>query len=594
MRRGTVAYEFDPSHVRVVADLLERIEGSGCDLMKVWERLAGDENYKHLSETLRAEIDFIFVYELQENFDSAGEVNLVESGLSLTATRRMSETPAGAWTLWSQVIERLQAPVCNAHISDILLTAKVLTKPDHAASIIAWYLTVAENAEISTQEIALSLARANTIARARGMGEEQRVRAAMHLRSEFFGNNPGNSGPAMTLLAALSVPRRGGEFGPDERESIHSRLVAIGELSTNFVDEVSKTLLRLAEGATELESARRWHVQQYLSFATSTDLGMQKMHHAQTAADLASSYGLSDLRDDAVLIMQSVDQESMGWETVATETIISKNAFRAHLRKFRRSRNWEHALTVFLGGPSPSGDHEENVRNAERTAVGSVRAFVTRTDFGAHGLPERTNGDFLAEEIARAETMMLTITSTLLALELENVRDHFAPPGADRIAEWMVNAFSVDALLVSQFSKSLSLHWTGEFSDSARLSIPLIENAARSLLLALDEPLYRTERGKSPGRFPSMDFYVDALEKRNFDPDWIWALRTTLLSHGMNLRNLAAHGFTMDFTANQSALLLRLAGLFCAMPVVMDQSELASPTNVTRRRLRRRIGWVWS
>lgn len=587
-------YEFVSSHVQVVADLLDRIEGSGCDLMKVWERLASDEAYTHLGETLRAEIDFIFVYELQENFDSAGEVKLVESGLSLTATRRMSETPAGAWMLWSQVIEILQAPVTKAHIADILLTAKVKTNPDHAASTIVWYLTVAENTEISTQEIALSLARANTIARARGMKEEQQVRAALHLWSESFGNRPATSGPALTLLAALSVPRRGSVMGPKERESIHNRLVALGELSTNFVDEAGKTLRRLAEGAMELESANRWHVQQYLAFANSTDLGMQKMHHAQTAADLAISYGLSDLRDDAVLIMQSVDQKSMGWKTVETKTVISRNVFRAHLRRFRRARNWEHALTVFLAGPSPSGDHERNVRNAESNAAGSIRAFVTRIDFGTHGLPERTNGDFLDEEIARAETIMLTMTSSLLALELEKVRDHFSPPGADRIAEWIVDAFSADALLASQFSKSLSLHWAGDFSESARLSIPLIEKAARSLLLALDEPLYRTERGKSPGRFPAMDFYVDALEKRNLDPDWVWALRIALLSHGMNLRNLAAHGFAMDFTASQSALLLRLAGLFCAMPIGMDQSELASPTIMTRRRLRRRIGWIWS
>lgn len=588
-----MAYEFDPSHVPVVADLLDRVAESAPDLMKSWERLADLEEYQLLGEDLRAEMDFLFVYELQEDLGSAGEVKLVESRLSYTATRPMSETPASAWRLWSQVTAALRSPVIHAHIADILLTAKVQRKPEHAASTIAWYLKVSEIVEIPAQEVALALGRANTIARSRGMAEEITVRAAMHLRSAAFGGNRATSGPALTLLAALSVPPRGGVFELNERESVRRRLLALGESSSTFIDEIAKTLARLADTAAELEFARRWHVEQYLMLANSADHGMRKMFHAQTAADLAGNYGLQDLKDAAVLVMQSVDRDSMGWETVATEGTMSKNVFRAHLRRYRRARNWGHALMVFLAGPSPSGDHQSNIRSAERAATGSIRALVTRTVFGTHGLPERTNGEFMDDEIVRAETIMLSTTSILLNLELEHVRDRFSPPDADLIANWMVDSLSADVTLARQFSNSLVLHWDAKFSDSARLSIPLIESAARGLLLSLDEPLYRTQQGKSPGRFPAMDFYVDALSDRNLDPDWVRALRVTLLSPGMNLRNLAAHGFQMDFSASQSALLLRLAGLFCAMPIGMGQDRLESQPVLPRKRLRRRLGWVW-
>ncbi|WP_426939744.1 hypothetical protein [Pseudarthrobacter sp. S6] len=318
------------------------------------------------------------------------------------------------------------------------------------------------------------------------------------------------------------------------------------------------------------------------------------MHHAQTAASLATDYGIADLKDAATLVMQSVDRDSMGWETVASKETFSKNAFRAHLRRYRRARNWNYALMVFLAGRSPSGDHEAHIKSAKEAANGSIRAATSRTVYGSHGLPERTDADFMSEEIAQAATFDVSLSAILLALELEFIRDRFSPPPAKKVADWMVDDLSADAAQANHFSRSLALHWAESYSDSARLSIQLIESAARSLLLTLDEPLYRTERGDSPGQFPALGFYVEALAKRDLDPDWVRALRVTLLSPGMNLRNLAAHGFMLDFTAQQSALLLRLAGLFCAMPIDLDQVTLESPPKAARRRLRRRLGWVWS
>lgn len=233
-----MAYEFDPLDVQVVADLLDRVEHPTGDLMKSWERLWLDEEYQLLDESLRAEIDFTFSYELQEDFGTAGEVALVQSGPSLTATRPMSETPPGAWTLWAQVSDILQAPAIRAHLADILLTARVKAKPEHAASIIASYLGLSDLAGISAQQVALSLARANSIARFRGMTEELAVRAAMRDQSEEYGGSPDTTGPALTLLAALSALPRGGTIEPAERAALGKRLMALGETTSFYIDEV--------------------------------------------------------------------------------------------------------------------------------------------------------------------------------------------------------------------------------------------------------------------------------------------------------------------------------------------------------------------
>ncbi|AFR28668.1 hypothetical protein [Arthrobacter sp. Rue61a] len=589
-----MTYEFNPTDVQVVSGLLGKVATPADEVLKVWEQLSLAEEYRLLDENLQAEIDFVFSYELQEDFGTAGDVNLVQSALSVTATRPMSETPPGAWSLWAEVYDILRPSTIRTHVADILLTARVRPKPEHATSTVTCYLEVAELEGVTAQQVALSLARANTIARSRKMTEEVAVRQAMYAKSEVLANRSETSGPALTLLAALSAARRGVSIPGEEREMIRSRLLNIGGASTFFTDEIAKSLARLADSPAELASARRWHVEHYLARARAEDHGMAKMHHAQTAVSLASDYGFSDLKNAAVLVMQSVDHDSMGWESIHHDVRLSKNAFRAHLRRYNRARDWSHALMTFLASPSPSGDHEANKRRARRAATGSIRSLITRTVYGVHGLPERTNDDFMEEEITRTETMNLSTTSILLALELEHIRMRFSAPPAEGVALWMVETLSADGSLARLFSESLALHWAENYSHSARLSIPLVESAARGLLRSLDEPLYRTQRGDSPGRFPAMDFYVDALAKRELDPDWVRALRMTLLTPGMNLRNLAAHGFMMDFSEQQSALLLRLAGLFCAMPNNLDPQSLEAMPTMTRSRLRRRLGWVWS
>ena len=589
-----MAYEFVPSHVQIVADVLDKVAGSTSDLLEAWQVLWADEDYKLLDEELRVEIDFLFAYELQEDYGNPSTVRLVEPGLSFTATRVISETPASAWTLWSDVGTIAKHPAIGAHIADALLTARVRSSPEHAASVVLLYMEAAELSQASAQQVALSLARANYIARSRGMLDELSVRAAMLRRIEALGADAATSGPALTLLTALAISPRGGDFEPGERELVRTLLFALGDAAITHVDEIGKTLIRSAEDEAEQEFAKRWHVARYLLLAQAADHGMQRMHHAQTAADLATAYGLLDLRDTAVQVMQSVDHDSMGCKTAGFNMPMSKNGFRAHLRKYRHARSWNYAFTIFLAGNSPSGDYEANVKTAERAASGSIRALISRTVYGSHGLPERTNADFMVEEITRTETIALNVSAILLALELEYVRDRFSRPQTDRIADWMVDSFSADGTLAKFFSESVTLHWDGKFSDSARMSIPLVERAARELLLALDEPLYRTQRGESPGRFPSLDFYLDALAKRDLDPNWVRAIRVTLLTPGMNLRNLSAHGFSMHFSENQSALLLRLAGLLCAMPLGPEPSGLQSPPDAARRLLRRRLGWIWS
>jgi hypothetical protein len=87
--------------------------------------------------------------------------------------------------------------------------------------------------------------------------------------------------------------------------------------------------------------------------------------------------------------------------------------------------------------------------------------------------------------------------------------------------------------------------------------MPRIEAAVRSLLLLLDEPIYRVEEDKSLGQFPGLGAMLPLLDKHGFDPDWSSFIRALLLTPGRNLRNLGAHGFLQDVDKQTAALVIR-------------------------------------
>ncbi len=76
-----MAYEFNPADVQVVSGLLEKVATPSDELLKIWAKITFAEEYKLLDHSLRAEVDFVFLYELQEDFGTADDVNLVQSAL---------------------------------------------------------------------------------------------------------------------------------------------------------------------------------------------------------------------------------------------------------------------------------------------------------------------------------------------------------------------------------------------------------------------------------------------------------------------------------------------------------------------------------
>jgi hypothetical protein len=583
-------YRFDPGHPAVIAELLDRCANGSYDTVAAWTAAWSDAAYATLEPPLRLEVDLLFTMELEEDFSRAGVVQLVESSMKSTSARALSDTPEAAWLLRAGLLSELTSNIMRAHLADVLLTGRRDTRTAHAELTVDCYVARARDSSEDVHQRALAYARASTIARQRNMSREQSIRTeALTLARETV-RSEDTRAAALTLLAVLAVPAKDGSTSASERAEVRSLLVGLASTLTH-IDETVRLLRLVADDDGDKIAALRLHIERYIAEARSDPLGARKMHFAYRAMQLAEQYEQFDLRDEAAVVLQSSGKD-IKLASFRTEVRRSRNHLRGMLGRYKRARNWGSAYAVFLAGDSPTGQHARNLAEARSTGRGLL-SLISNVALGPHNLPTRTGADPVDERLRKVERVLLVKSATELGVELDYIRDRFAIPTREEFAAWMSTTFGTDDELNTLLADAQVRHWEGDYSGASRVSIPLIEAAARALLLALDEPVYRAERGARQAQFPTMDFYVQSLEDNGLDIDWVRAIRATLLSDGLNLRNLYAHGFKLQFGENESALLLRIAGLLCALPGTLDRTELATPTTPPRRGLRRRLGWVW-
>lgn len=593
-------YLYESGHGEVAARILDRVGATASDPREISLACHVDAEFSELPLGLQSELTTLLGFELDDDAtDGSVALTPLSGQRTFLQVRPIRAATRESHNLWRSMLASTNLPILIALLRDSLLTSGAETGVEHAARLVAAYTSLGADGSVDNLHRALAIARANTIARRRRMPEEESIRkeALRFARPAIDDNMP--DGVIARMAVALSVAPATYTMADDERAQIRAVLdqAATRYRDPSSADWIADCRRNLATTDSERLEATHEQVEMYLATAESEDVGFRRMHWAAAAAAVASRYGDTESRDRAVRIMQSVPPATMGWKSHESTVILPTSALRRYVRRYKLAADWRHALRIFLASNSPAGSHDQNVATSRASSAGSIRGLVSRVTFGSHGLPERSGGDFDEEELVRTEQFAIGTHGILLDLELTEIERRFGRPAESEIASWLCVTFGCDPVHASQFAHALHLQWRGEPSDSARLAIPLIEAGARRLLLLLDEPIYRLERGASPGRFPAMDVYVDKLEGLNLDVDWVRALRTTLLDPGMNLRNMAAHGFKFDFASSEAAVLLRLAGLFCAMPIEQesesDREMLTRPTIGARRTLRRRLTWTW-
>lgn len=593
------AYQFEPDDVISVTSILHRLDETTHNLLQLASACSADDEFKSLRPTLQGEVTTLLGYELeQSNEGRSVQFSPMNEHRNWSMIRPLNQTPDAAIYLWQGLSQASLGLPLQAQLNDLLLSVRKVTSPEHAMKTIETYISVASDAATLQINRALCLTRANTLARERKMAVQEELARQACLTEAQRQLQVGELAGIAIVLEAVSHEPACYTMSNAELADISETLKLAQKFYTHphSMDWLFNARQRVARRDEERLEATRDHVNALLDAVEAEPTGWVKLVYAQEAEQVAKRFGDKQSRRNAIRVMQRIAAtEDMGWQTAEFKFIFPKSAIRSELQKYKYAAGWEDALRIFLASRSPSGSYASNLKLAERNSRNSIRSLISRVSFGSHNLPERENEDFSASELVMYEQVSLRTRGNILAAELELMNDKFSFPARLNMASWFVTTLRSGPESATHFADAFHLYLEDRYSDCARLCIPAIEHSARNLLILLDEPIFRTEQGNSPGRFPSMDFYLKALEKNGLDIDWVRALKTTLLSPGMNLRHKFAHGFQLEFSADESALLLRLLGLLCAMPSNTNATVLDKPLSLPRSRLKRklRVGWMW-
>lgn len=546
-------------------------------------------------------------YEFEELTGAWGEVTLGRRFSSATGDWPPAFDQVGdaEKRCWSGLAERVRSPLALAHFKDLTLQTGAAQGRERALEVIDLYLQLSRVESLDNYYRASCLRRAWTLARRFGLGDHEE--AARHALFDFSGaaTRVWNASPAVIFraLEPLAVaPRRGAFVDPSRAEVLD--LLALVEAAhpadVTTLEAVFQAREAGALGDPDRELARRRLVSGYMQVAAVTE-GLVKQHWLHTAAQAAQRFGLTDLRREAVSALQSIDLSELGLRSVSHEVLIPRYAFDARLGQYRKSRDTETALALWLTTPAPTGSYERNSASVARQGLGLLD-LVSRSILDQYGLPVRTSTgpeSGRSEALERLESATSASQAILLARELLAIGREYGPIAETHVVATLVSRFGSDHRLTASWLSALCSFWDGRPGDSARAAFPLIEAATRGLLLSLGDPLYRIETGAAGGRFPSLETYADHLEQHDFDQDWLRTIRGPI----SDLRNALAHGHLLDPSAEDAALLLRVAGLLVAISppdsTTVDQNEvvarLRDPVKVAARsaRLRRRWRLVW-
>ncbi|WP_160050482.1 hypothetical protein [Nocardiopsis sp. FR4] len=575
--QGPLPYVHDPDLVPVFVQLVDSACEDAHDFHAVSIRLrqlATGLNPQISSAAVR-ELLMTFSYSLQSTpiGSSKPDTSLVPLKGPSYFPRPLNDADDQTRALWVDLTSAVTHPVARARCADILFALKLArNRRDAAEQAVRAYLdTVGGSFQVYEQ--GEGLLRALTLARSVGLSElEQQVVSAMMDMTENALRTDDTSYVAVPLLDSLAAPSRRKKAQPADPKVDDLLDVALQAYTeSHVVKEVADIVRRRAAGdEARIQRASEAQIHALLKEADNAREALIKVYYLNEAASTARQFGVWHLEEVAVSRLQSAPP--VEWKTLETEFKVPSEIFRNYLIPYGRARSWQEALRFWLQSECPSGSVSSNEELARKQqGVSVVEQLATTVKFGPEGFPKRVSSgeeDSLQRQRVHAESVKIQLSGVLLSSALDVMRTRFGVPSQEDL-EACISETGTHSALAEALAKAFQLYWVGEFAASVHLAVPKIEASARSLLLELNEPMYRAAVGDSDGQFPGLGVFLDKLEENDFDPDWGRFLRVFLLKDGHNVRNLIAHGFMHEVDRETAALALRA----CALLVLLVSDE---------------------
>jgi hypothetical protein len=315
---------------------------------------------------------------------------------------------------------------------------------------------------------------------------------------------------------------------------------------------------RRTKDTGRLQALNREEVQAHLDDAKRSN-SMSRIIHLETAARIARERGVTDLGDEAIRALQNTNIEEIPLQRFTTELEIPQNRVNAQVEHLlSHATTWLDAAMRIVGAGPPSGDFDTNKRNAENhDKEFSLSGVLPPKMLGGDRIPRyepTTDHERADARITELEVLALTYTTSVVFGEaLDQAGERFGIPDADGIIDAFEHLSRGTCLAIA---RALHRYYDGDPEAAVYTALPLIERLCRNLLLALDEPIFRTQQTTTVGQYPGLGSLLENL-RIYLDPSWYRYLKAMLSNPmGLNLRNNALHGYVIDVSASTAVAVL--------------------------------------
>ncbi len=139
--------------------------------------------------------------------------------------------------------------------------------------------------------------------------------------------------------------------------------------------------------------------------------------------------------------------------------------------------------------------------------------LIPRRRVGIHGMPERTGSQdsALDDKIREIEYRQAVMAGSLLLAALNSIGELAGGTGEEELAAFLVDEYRCHMANATILAKALLLFfWRGEYLVVSHFVTPYIEAGVRTLLLTLNEPIYRVEVGEDKRAICPIGFHLAA------------------------------------------------------------------------------------
>lgn len=573
-------YVFDPAHVLGAAVVLDR---AFTDLLTGWDGWdAVDRAVREIDPAMDKVsvrvLSHIAARRLSLQADGrAGAELKADGGILLPAIPDVDDEEV---RLWNALIGEVTAPAAIARLSDLLVVRRSGNVGEHGRRAANAYLD-AIRGRVSDLDTTIYLLRAWTVYRSVKAHElEPVVLTELQKRIDTLVDGDGLKHPGVLypLLQAWCEKPRDPALG--RAQAVLATIAsceARGHLATQIA-VMRRKLLGSSATNDERVAVDSDEVEAYIREADASPHPSVEMMRLEQAAKIATRRGLQNKVREIASRMQSISSEDLAMVTIRTPITLPAWVAEAVLDQFTQHADWRPGVTLFMEMEDPPSGRVSSHRTFATGNRDALRRVLQTVIISPSGLPRSTlvtEADEDRHEIATASRIYAETQGHLLVGALMRISEKYGIPDVDDLAALIVDRGASDTRLARSLAKGFHYFWIGDYEAAISIVIPKIEAAARDLLRALDEGIYRVQVSKDPGGYPGMYALFTELEKLALDEDWTWFLRWLLLGPiGLNLRNEVAHGFLCDPRPEHVALVLRAAAVLITAAPEAEQRHV--------------------